>query len=63
MGAGQAMMRIPRIKFPQRHPKPSGMIFNLLFLGLNLLHFFPAPEKRRKEQNALVVIAMIRDEN
>ncbi|KAL2337240.1 hypothetical protein Fmac_011686 [Flemingia macrophylla] len=24
MGAGQAMKRIPRIKFPQRHPKPSG---------------------------------------
>ncbi|KAG5061552.1 hypothetical protein AAZX31_01G211100 [Glycine max] len=23
MGAGQAMKRIPRIKFPQRHPKPS----------------------------------------
>ncbi|KAK9291543.1 hypothetical protein L1049_019491 [Liquidambar formosana] len=22
-GAGQAMKRIPRIKFPQRHPKPS----------------------------------------
>ncbi|KAL8196283.1 hypothetical protein R6Q57_025283 [Mikania cordata] len=24
MGAAQAMKRIPRIKFPQRHPKPSG---------------------------------------
>ncbi|PIN24049.1 hypothetical protein CDL12_03235 [Handroanthus impetiginosus] len=24
MGAGQAMKRIPRIKFPQRHPKASG---------------------------------------
>ncbi|KAI3468607.1 hypothetical protein Pfo_025270 [Paulownia fortunei] len=24
MGAGQAMKRIPLIKFPQRHPKPSG---------------------------------------
>ncbi|KAL5167994.1 hypothetical protein HKD37_11G030252 [Glycine soja] len=24
MGAGQALKRIPRIKFPQRHPKPSG---------------------------------------
>ncbi|ESW30573.1 hypothetical protein PHAVU_002G164300 [Phaseolus vulgaris] len=24
MGAGHAMKRIPRIKFPQRHPKPSG---------------------------------------
>ncbi|KAK6137287.1 hypothetical protein DH2020_005710 [Rehmannia glutinosa] len=24
MGAGQAMKRIPRIKFPQRHSKPSG---------------------------------------
>ncbi|KAL3635697.1 hypothetical protein CASFOL_020244 [Castilleja foliolosa] len=24
MGAGQAMKRIPRIKFPQRHPKSSG---------------------------------------
>ncbi|GMN31569.1 hypothetical protein TIFTF001_003319 [Ficus carica] len=23
-GAAQAMKRIPRIKFPQRHPKPSG---------------------------------------
>ncbi|KAL1552749.1 hypothetical protein AAHA92_13512 [Salvia divinorum] len=23
MGAGQAVKRIPRIKFPQRHPKPS----------------------------------------
>ncbi|KAL6533593.1 hypothetical protein OROHE_013426 [Orobanche hederae] len=23
MGAGQALKRIPRIKFPQRHPKPS----------------------------------------
>ncbi|XP_057966848.1 uncharacterized protein LOC131157028 [Malania oleifera] len=23
MGAAQAMKRIPRIKFPQRHPKPS----------------------------------------
>ncbi|KAI3804477.1 hypothetical protein L1987_26050 [Smallanthus sonchifolius] len=24
MEAAQAMKRIPRIKFPQRHPKPSG---------------------------------------
>ncbi|CAN4075892.1 unnamed protein product [Withania somnifera] len=24
MGGAQAMKRIPRIKFPQRHPKPSG---------------------------------------
>ncbi|XP_014520462.1 uncharacterized protein LOC106777393 [Vigna radiata var. radiata] len=24
MGAGHAMKRIPRIKFPQRHPNPSG---------------------------------------
>ncbi|KAL7594900.1 protein transport protein sec31 [Lactuca sativa] len=24
MGAAQAMKRIPRIKFPQRHPAPSG---------------------------------------
>ncbi|XVF53080.1 hypothetical protein PTKIN_Ptkin05aG0070900 [Pterospermum kingtungense] len=24
MGAAQAMKRIPRIKFPQRHPKPYG---------------------------------------
>ncbi|XP_020230141.1 uncharacterized protein LOC109810939 [Cajanus cajan] len=24
MGGGQAMKRIPRIKFPQRHPNPSG---------------------------------------
>nr|ACU15714.1 unknown [Glycine max] len=24
MGAGQALKRIPRIEFPQRHPKPSG---------------------------------------
>ncbi|XP_021282465.1 uncharacterized protein LOC110415211 [Herrania umbratica] len=24
MGAAQAMKRIPRIKFPQRHPNPSG---------------------------------------
>ncbi|KAK6251441.1 hypothetical protein QUC31_009066 [Theobroma cacao] len=24
MGAAQAMRRIPRIKFPQRHPNPSG---------------------------------------
>ncbi|KAI9108394.1 hypothetical protein QN277_028387 [Acacia crassicarpa] len=24
MGASQAMKRIPRIKFPQRHPKSSG---------------------------------------
>ncbi|XP_022875554.1 uncharacterized protein LOC111393992 [Olea europaea var. sylvestris] len=23
MGAGQAMKRIPRIKFPRRHPKPT----------------------------------------
>ncbi|CAL9030398.1 unnamed protein product [Prunus brigantina] len=26
MGGVQAMKRIPRIKFPQRHPKPSGRI-------------------------------------
>jgi len=33
MGAGHAMKRIPRIKFPQRHPKPSGIrfFFSLLF--------------------------------
>ncbi|WVZ09287.1 hypothetical protein V8G54_013817 [Vigna mungo] len=31
MGAGHAMKRIPRIKFPQRHPNPSG----------NSLHTFP----------------------
>ncbi|KAG6389712.1 hypothetical protein SASPL_151185 [Salvia splendens] len=31
MGAGQAMKRIPRIKFPQRHPKSSGMIMELIF--------------------------------
>jgi len=31
MGAGHAMKRIPRIKFPQRHGKPSG----------NSLHTFP----------------------
>ncbi|PSS11307.1 Thioredoxin domain-containing protein [Actinidia chinensis var. chinensis] len=24
MGGAQVMKRIPRIKFPQRHPKPSG---------------------------------------
>ncbi|XP_015896082.1 uncharacterized protein LOC107429842 [Ziziphus jujuba] len=24
MGGAQALKRIPRIKFPQRHPKPSG---------------------------------------
>ncbi|XP_054776097.1 uncharacterized protein LOC129284596 [Prosopis cineraria] len=27
MGASQAMKRIPRIKFPQRHPKPSGSAY------------------------------------
>lgn len=27
MGATQALKRIPRIKFPQRHPKPSGGLF------------------------------------
>ncbi|CAJ1927266.1 unnamed protein product [Sphenostylis stenocarpa] len=26
MGASHAMKRIPRIKFPQRHPKPSGSV-------------------------------------
>ncbi|XP_008239027.1 PREDICTED: uncharacterized protein LOC103337639 isoform X1 [Prunus mume] len=29
MGGAQAMKRIPRIKFPQRHPKPSDWICDI----------------------------------
>ncbi|KHF97321.1 ribosomal rna large subunit methyltransferase m [Gossypium arboreum] len=39
MGLAQAMKRIPRIKFPQRHPKPS--VLRLLQLWEAKLLFNP----------------------
>ncbi|XP_057802522.1 uncharacterized protein LOC131017807 [Salvia miltiorrhiza] len=35
MGAGQAMKRIPRIKFPQRNPKPSGTTTQIDDISMN----------------------------
>nr|DAD19199.1 TPA_asm: hypothetical protein HUJ06_020662 [Nelumbo nucifera] len=34
MAGAQVMKRIPRIKFPQKHPKPSGLSQSIQFFSL-----------------------------